>query len=145
MRKLYRIVLQKKSDIPEMLYCLHNHRDDGSSKHLRSVILLRRDCMTQYSRKLLSSDSLLWEPEISLFNSSKVSKVKSRDVPLPPCRHQGKEEVYSSYSFLTLALDGVSGQRHALAMLYPWERIPLLPYPLNRMLGGSQRWSGHRG
>jgi hypothetical protein len=31
-------------------------------------------------------------------------------------------EMYSSYSFLTLALDGVSGQRHAPAALYPRER-----------------------
>jgi hypothetical protein len=29
---------------------------------------------------------------------------------------------YSSYSFLTLALDWVSGQRHAPAALYPRER-----------------------
>jgi hypothetical protein len=30
----------------------------------------------------------------------------------------------SSYSFLTSELDGVSGQRHALAALYPRERTP---------------------
>jgi hypothetical protein len=30
----------------------------------------------------------------------------------------------SSYSFLTSALDGVSGQRHAEAMLYPQSRTP---------------------
>jgi hypothetical protein len=31
---------------------------------------------------------------------------------------------YSSYSFLTSALDGLSGQRHAPAALYPRERTP---------------------
>jgi hypothetical protein len=34
----------------------------------------------------------------------------------------GGERIYSSYSFSTLALDGVSGQRHAPAALYPRER-----------------------
>jgi hypothetical protein len=32
------------------------------------------------------------------------------------------ERGYISYSFLTSALDGVSGQRHAPTALYPWER-----------------------
>jgi hypothetical protein len=34
------------------------------------------------------------------------------------------ERRYSSYSFVTSALDGVSGQRHALAALNPRERTP---------------------
>jgi hypothetical protein len=34
------------------------------------------------------------------------------------------ERKYSSYSFTTLALDEVSGQRHAPAALYPGERTP---------------------
>jgi hypothetical protein len=33
------------------------------------------------------------------------------------------ERSYSSYSFTTPALDGVSGQRHTPAALYPRERI----------------------
>jgi hypothetical protein len=45
---------------------------------------------------------------------------------------------YSSYSFLTSAKDGLCGQRHAPAALYP-------RYPLGRRLAGSQIWSGHRG
>jgi hypothetical protein len=45
---------------------------------------------------------------------------------------QGK---YNSYSFLTSALDGVSGQRHASAALYPKGKDPL--YPLYRRLGGA--------
>jgi hypothetical protein len=63
-----------------------------------------------------------------------------KGVSLPPCRRQGGEE-YSSYSFLTSALDEVSGQRHALAVFYPRERIRC---PLYRRLGGPQSWSGHR-
>jgi hypothetical protein len=36
----------------------------------------------------------------------------------------GGDRMYSSYSFTTSTLDGVSGQRHAPAMLYPWGRTP---------------------
>jgi hypothetical protein len=43
------------------------------------------------------------------------------------------ERKYSSYSFTTLALDGVSGQRHAPAALYPGERTP-----------GTEGWVGSR-
>jgi hypothetical protein len=48
------------------------------------------------------------------------SKAKS----CPTTRHAGvkRERRYSSYSFLTSALYGVSGQRDASAALYPWER-----------------------
>jgi hypothetical protein len=34
------------------------------------------------------------------------------------------ERLYNSDTFLTLALEGVSGQRHTPAELYPWERTP---------------------
>jgi hypothetical protein len=44
-------------------------------------------------------------------------------VPLQVTKALGGER-YSSYSFLTSALDGVSGQRHAPAALYPGERTP---------------------
>jgi hypothetical protein len=39
-------------------------------------------------------------------------------------------------SFLTSALDGVSGQCHASAALYPQGKDPR--YPLDRRLGGPQ-------
>jgi hypothetical protein len=52
-------------------------------------------------------------------------------------------ERYSSYSFLTSALDGVGGQRHAPAALYPRRKDSR--YPLYRRLGGPQSRSGHRG
>jgi hypothetical protein len=38
-----------------------------------------------------------------------------------------EETRYSSYSFSTSALDGVSGQSHAPQALYPWERTPPVP------------------
>jgi hypothetical protein len=48
---------------------------------------------------------------------------ESKAVPL---RHAGAkgERKHSSYSFLTSALDGVSGQHHAPAALYPQESTP---------------------
>jgi hypothetical protein len=50
---------------------------------------------------------------------------------------------YSSCSFLTYALDGVSGQCHVPAAFYPREKDPR--YPLDMMLGGPQSRSGQRG
>jgi hypothetical protein len=35
--------------------------------------------------------------------------------------------MYSSYSFSTSALDGVSGQRHGPAALHPWGKDPRYP------------------
>jgi len=67
-------------------------------------------------------------------------KQKREVVPLPPCRRQGGEK-YSSYSFLTSALDG--GEWSASR---PGRALPLgkdLRYPLDRRLGGPQSWSGH--
>jgi hypothetical protein len=46
------------------------------------------------------------------------------------------EKRYSSYSFTTSVLDGVSVQRHAEAALYPQGKDPR--YPLYRRLGGPQ-------
>jgi hypothetical protein len=53
------------------------------------------------------------------------------------------EKKYSTYSFLTSALDGVSSQRHALVALYPRGKDPRFPF--DRRLGGPQSWYGHRG
>jgi hypothetical protein len=52
------------------------------------------------------------------------------------------ERRYNSYSFMTSAQDGVNGQRHAPAALYPRGKDPC--YPLDRRLGGPQSCSGHR-
>jgi hypothetical protein len=81
------------------------------------------------------------EQTIAFYSCSKFCMIslrkKSKTVLLSPCRCQGEEE-YSSYSFLTSALHGVSGQCHATAALYP-------QYPLDTRLGRPQSWSGHRG
>jgi hypothetical protein len=52
---------------------------------------------------------------------------KSKKQSSPATRHDGTlgERRYSSYSFLTSALGGVSGQRHAPAALCPGERAPV--------------------
>jgi hypothetical protein len=42
---------------------------------------------------------------------------------ITPMEAQG-ERMYKSYSFMTLAVGGVSGQRHASASIYPRERTP---------------------
>jgi hypothetical protein len=55
-------------------------------------------------------------------------KNKSKAVPL---RHAGakQDRKYSSYSLLTSALDGVSGQRHTPSALYPRVKDPDPQYP----------------
>jgi hypothetical protein len=53
------------------------------------------------------------------------------------------ERRYSSYLLTTSVLDGVSGQRHTPAVLYPLRKDP--QYPLDRRLGGPQSQSGHNG
>jgi hypothetical protein len=40
------------------------------------------------------------------------------------CRRQGGQKMYSSYSFLTAAPDGVPGQRNAQKTLYPPGKDP---------------------
>jgi hypothetical protein len=47
-----------------------------------------------------------------------VKKSKVKLSRYTPWRHMG-ERRYSSYSYLSSALDGVSGQHHAPAALYP--------------------------
>jgi hypothetical protein len=55
------------------------------------------------------------------------------------------ERNYISYSFLTSALDGMGGQRHASAMLSRREWTPPPQYLLDRRLGVPQSLSEHRG
>jgi hypothetical protein len=54
-----------------------------------------------------------------------------------------RERTYSSYSFLTVSLKGVRGQRYASAALYP--RGKDHQYQLDKRLRGPQSWSEHRG
>jgi hypothetical protein len=68
----------------------------------------------------------------------------SKAIPLHAMVTLGGERRYSySYSFLTSALDGVSGQHHGPAAFYSREKDPR--YPLGRRLGGLQSRSGRRG
>jgi hypothetical protein len=60
---------------------------------------------------------------------------------LPLHKRQGGEK-YSSYSFLTSALDWMSGQRRAPTSLYPRERSPRTQWTGGWM--GLQSWSAHR-
>jgi hypothetical protein len=53
------------------------------------------------------------------------------------------ERRYSSYSFSTSVLDGMSGQRHAPEAFYAREKDH--QYPLYRRMGGPQSRSGYRG
>jgi hypothetical protein len=69
-------------------------------------------------------------------------KVKGKAIPQHTYGGTGGERRHSFYSFMTSALDGVSGQLHAMAALYPWGKNPW--YPLDRRLGGPQNQSGHR-
>jgi hypothetical protein len=62
-------------------------------------------------------------------------------VPLHTMEEQG-ERNFSSYSFMTSAVDGVSGQHNGPATLYLLGKDPR--YPLDRRLGGPQNRSGHR-
>jgi hypothetical protein len=55
---------------------------------------------------------------------SHVGEKKSKAVPLHAMEALGGERRYSSYSFTTSALDGVSGQLHAPAALYPRGKDP---------------------
>jgi hypothetical protein len=52
------------------------------------------------------------------------SKVKGKAVPQHTYGGEGGKRMYCSYSFTTLALDGVSGQRHAPAALHPQGKDP---------------------
>jgi hypothetical protein len=61
---------------------------------------------------------------------------KVKVIPLCSIEELLGERRYSSYSFLTSALKGVSGQHHTLAALFP--RGKSSRYPLCRRLGGPR-------
>jgi hypothetical protein len=60
--------------------------------------------------------------------------LSKKAVPQHTYEDTGGESMYSSYSFTTSALDGMSGQSHAPAALYSWEKDP--QYLLDNWLGG---------
>jgi hypothetical protein len=63
-------------------------------------------------------------PVVFNFIMLTISGNKSKAVSLHAMVAPGGERRYSSYSFLTTTLDGVSGQRHAPAALCPGEMTP---------------------
>jgi hypothetical protein len=74
---------------------------------------------------------------------SEVKKVEGKSGPTTCYIGVWEQRRYSSYCFLTLAVEGLSGQHHALVMLYPLGKNPW--NPLYRRLGRPQSWSGCRG
>jgi hypothetical protein len=66
----------------------------------------------------------------------------TRGKAVPQHIYGGAGGLYSSYSFTTSALYGVSGQGYAPDAFYPQGKDPR--YPLYRRLGGPQSRSGHR-
>jgi hypothetical protein len=56
-------------------------------------------------------------------SSHSNNKIKLKQSHYTPWRLLG-ERKYSFYSLLTSALDGVSGEHHAMAAFYPQERTP---------------------
>jgi hypothetical protein len=79
---------------------------------------------TRRDRKMaMTSEEVLWGSTVVVILRQKQRKY----VPLPSCMRKG-ERKYSSYSLLTwtltLALDGVSGQRHTSAALCLRARTP---------------------
>jgi hypothetical protein len=70
---------------------------------------------------------------MSFLRHQKLELAKA--VPLHATEALVMERRFSSYSFSTLALDKVSGQRHAPAALYPREMTP----PHTNCIGGWVR------
>jgi hypothetical protein len=70
---------------------------------------------------------------------------RKRKVKMSSYRHVGakRERMYSSYTFLTSVLDGVTWSAFRPGHALPLGNDP--QYPLDRRLGGPQSWSGHKG
>jgi hypothetical protein len=92
----------------------HNYILPHSSSH--NPVFKRRTEHPQLTTDILIISRLL------RYDTIKIPMAES----CPTTRHEGawEERRYSSYSFSTSALDGVSGQRHDPGALYPEERAP---------------------
>jgi hypothetical protein len=73
---------------------------------------------------------------------SSLAGCKTKAVPLPPCKCQWGRR-YSSYSFLSSALDGGDWSASRSSRALPLGKYTLCA--LDGRLGGPQRWSVHRG
>jgi hypothetical protein len=87
----------------------------------------------------------LKKKEINIMASEAIIDMVEVKVKLSHYCHASNkgERSCSSYSFLTSALEDVSGRDRAPTVLYPQGKNPW--YPLNKKPGGPQSWSGHRG
>jgi hypothetical protein len=74
-----------------------------------------------------------------MYCTKEFSKAKQSS---PATRHEGAWR-YSSYSFLTSALEGGEWSASRIGRALPWGKDPR--YPLYRRLGVPQSRSGHRG
>jgi hypothetical protein len=79
--------------------------------HLTATFIFCLNEMKQWNKE---GHNRIKRREEEIINEASLKTVLSQ--------HSGAKEErrYSSYSFLTSALDGVSGLRHTLAALYPW-------------------------
>jgi hypothetical protein len=121
--RIHKLKIQIQSDVRSRTFTLCVHFQ--TSRFLRFICRSGIHCRDEYGKIIV----------IGLSKSQSCSTT----------RHEGAwgERRCSSYSFTTSALDGVSGQRHAPAALYPRGRDPR--YPLYRRLGGPHSRSRHRG
>jgi hypothetical protein len=72
------------------------------------------------TRSLRTTNPFILKEEIRLsckFNITAAKLCRLKPVPLHAMEALGRKIKYSSYSFSTSVLDGVSGQRHAPAAL----------------------------
>jgi hypothetical protein len=77
----------------------------------------------------------------AMYEAGRHAAFLKEAVPLHAVEEQG-ERNFSFYSFMTSAVDVVSGQHNGPATLYLRGKDPR--YPLDRRLGGPQNRSGHR-
>jgi hypothetical protein len=125
--------------------------DPRQQSSIYDVQTLRRaDCDTHHYMVVATcteigkwmSNSKVWYAGILTHKAKWWRWRNSKAVLLHTMQVLRGERQYSSYSCLTSALDGVHGQRHAPATLYPTERTR---YLLDRSLGGPLSWPEHRG
>jgi hypothetical protein len=128
-RKLLSIVV---SGVPAII--LHNFTvPSAKKKRFRTANLSRQ-------QNISTSINNHCERVFILYNCSVTAKQSSSAT-----RHDSawRERKYSSYSFLTSALDGGEWSASRPGRVLPWGKE--LRYPLYRRLGGPQSWSRLRG
>jgi hypothetical protein len=126
----------------------YGNTNENNAHAVQHIRMCQDDCLVEcyvvlFSRSLQSFQKCFLPPSSwgnlqPDYTTQRSIKSKSKAVPLHAMEALWGERRYSSYSFTTSALDGVSGQHHAPAALYP-------RYPFYRRLGGPQSRSGHRG